>query len=118
MVTTLEFITDNWYLLVTLICAVILMVSKIIQFLDLPTHKKEEEVKRRLLILCTEAEIALGGETGRLKLSQVYDEFCESYPYLKKWISFETFSEWVDEVLPAMREILESKVNDQDTIEE
>ena len=105
----LVFFTENWYLIVCAVCALILMIMKIIQFLDLPTDKKIEEIKKRLLEFCTQAEIDIGSETGRLKLSQVYNKFCEAYPYLKKWISYERFSELVDEVLPIMKEILANK---------
>lgn len=107
MLEYMDFFIENWYVLVTFICAIILAISKIVEFIGYPTEKKIREIKDRLLIYVTEAELALGGSTGALKLSQVYDEFCKQFPYVKKWISIEDLEEMVDEVLPTMREILE-----------
>jgi len=107
MLEYLEFFAQNWYIIITFICALILGIIKIVEFIGYPTEKKVKEIKERLLIYVTNAEIELGSKTGKLKLSQVYDEFCTKFPYVKKWIPFDKFAAWVDEVLPTMREILE-----------
>lgn len=109
MLEKMQFFTENWYIIVTFICAMILAISKIIEFIGYPTAKKKQEIKDRLLIYVTEAEIMLGSKTGEIKLSQVYDEFCASFPYIKKWLTLDEFKCMVDDVLPTMREILEQK---------
>lgn len=109
MLEKLNFFIDNWYIIATFICALILAITKIIEFIGYPTDKKREEIKHRLLAYVTEAELELGSSTGQLKLSTVYDYFCEAFPHAKKWISFDQFSDLVDEVLPTMREVLENK---------
>ena len=54
----------------------------------------------------TEAEKELGGGTGKLKLRQVYDLFVTRFPWLAKIVSFELFSDMVDDALDEMREML------------
>lgn len=109
MLEKMQFFSENWYVIVTFICAIILAVSKIIEFIGYPTAKKRKEILSRLLIYVTEAEMELGSKTGKLKLAQVYDYFCDAYPYTKKWFTYEQFDELVGEVLPEMRKILEKK---------
>lgn len=107
MLEKMKFFIENWYIIVTFICTIILAISMIIRFIGYPTDKKIKEIKERLLAFVTEAELSLGDKTGALKLAKVYDQFCVAFPETKKWISFEKFSSLVDEVLPKMREILE-----------
>lgn len=112
IVNILNFVVNNWSLLIALVCGIILAITKIIEFIALPTQKKISEVKRRLLSWVTNAEVDLGGGTGEIKLAEVYDTFCAEYPHLKKWISLEKFQDMVDESLEKMREIL-----DKDNVE-
>lgn len=106
MLEYMKFFTENWYVITLFVCAIILSVMKIIEFIGYPTEKKIAEIKSRLLIFVTEAEIELGSKTGQLKLSRVYDEFCAKFPYVKKWFTLEQFSALVDEILPIMRDVL------------
>jgi len=41
-----------------------------------------------------------------MKLSAVYDEFCSALPWIAKLLTFETFSEYVDEALDEAKHIL------------
>lgn len=109
MLENMKFFIDNWYVIATFICALILCIYKIIEFIGYPTEKKKNEIKDRLLFYVTEAELQLGSGTGRLKLAQVYDYFCDVFPYTKKWYTLEEFEDLVDEVLPTMREVLNDK---------
>ena len=49
------------------------------------------------------AEKELGSGTGQLKLRQVYDSFVSKYKWISVLISFDKFSELVDEALVWMR---------------
>lgn len=73
-------------------------------------QKRMEEqitaVKEWLLWAVTEAERELGAGTGRLKLRQVYDLFIQRFPAVSRYITFETFSGWVDEALEQMKKLL------------
>ena len=52
------------------------------------------------------SEKELGGGTGKLKLRQVYDLFVQRFPAVAMAVSFDTFSQWVDEALTEMRKML------------
>lgn len=108
MLNFLNFFAENWYVIFTFTCAAILFIIKIVEFIGYPTSKKKAEIKARLLEYVTQAELSLGSGTGKLKLAQAYDYFCEAFPYVKKWFTLEKFSALVDEVLPTMREVLEN----------
>lgn len=101
-------IVENWMLIVALACVLAFVISLIINFIKLPNNKKIEAVKEWLKWAVVEAEKALGSQTGQLKLRFVYDLFVQRFPEVAKFISFETFSGWVDEALEWMKNQLES----------
>ena len=68
--------------------------------------KQPKKVKEWLLYAVIEAEKELGSGTGPVKLRSVYDMFITKFPKLSVFISFNTFSEWVDVVLDYMEELL------------
>lgn len=59
-----------------------------------------------LLLAVTEAEKALGGGTGKLKLRQVYQAFLTNFGLFAKFVTFETFESWVSESLEQMKKML------------
>ena len=63
--------------------------------------------KEWLLFAVTEAEKSLGGGTGELKLHVTYDAFISRFPLLSKFVTFDTFSSWVDVSLAKMKDMLE-----------
>lgn len=104
----MEYIVDNWYIIVGFIAAALAAVLAVRVFWGLPTKAQIAAVKQWLLGAVTEAEKALGGGTGKLKLRQVYDLFVQRFPWIARVVSFETFSGWVDDSLDDMREMLET----------
>ncbi|MEG3006932.1 MAG: hypothetical protein RR806_05615 [Oscillospiraceae bacterium] len=98
----IELIVENSTLFVALLCVIIVMVQKIIEFIALPTTKKISEIKTILLEWVRESEADLKNGTGKFKLAQVYEKFCIQYPYLKKWYSLEKFEKLVDDALAEM----------------
>lgn len=102
----MEFFIDNWYLFVAAIAALGAIGIVIYRFFGLPTDKQLSKVREWLLYAVTKAEAELGGGTGKLKLRQVYDMFLSKFPWLAKVISFELFSEMVDDALEEMRKML------------
>lgn len=78
------------------------------RFASLPREKQIEQVTKWLLGAVTRAEIEYGGGTGRIKLSEVYRCFCEEMPWIAKVMTFETFSNLVDDALAEMRALIES----------
>lgn len=69
--------------------------------------KYPSKVCEWLLYAVTIAEKELGGGTGQIKLRKVYDMFLEKYPKLSVFVSFDTFSGWVDIALEKMRKMID-----------
>ena len=97
---------ENWYGIVALTAAFVVAGCIIYSFLKLPTAAQVEKVKAWLLWAVTNAEKELGGGTGKLKLRNVYDIFVQRFPAIAMAVSFDTFSQWVDEALAEMRKML------------
>ena len=104
----MEFILENWPIIVAVIAVVAVAVVAVARFVGLPTEAQLSKVREWLLWAVTEAEKDLGGGTGKLKLRQVYDLFVTRFPWLAKLVSFELFSDMVDEALEQMREMLDT----------
>lgn len=104
----MNWITEYWWLIVVIVAAVAVGGTAIYNFIKLPSSKQIEAVKEWLLYWVLQAEASLGGGTGKIKLSMVYDAFVQRFPWLAKMVSFETFSLMVDEVLEKMRAMLQS----------
>lgn len=103
----MEFIINNWQwiaVLIILLCGGIIAAIKLI---GLSADERATAVKGWLLQAVLLAEQEFGGGTGKLKLSWVYDKFCERFPWLVKVISFERFSALVDEALDEMKKTLQ-----------
>lgn len=79
----------------------------IFKFLSLSKAQRYQQIRAWLLQAVLLAEKEFGGKTGKLKLSSVYDKFCQTFPWLAKIIPFETFSKYVDDALEEARELLE-----------
>ena len=112
----MEFITENWALIVALVAAITAGVVAGIKFYNMPTDKQLSKVKEWLLYAVTMAEKELGGGTGKLKLRYVYDLFLSKFGWLAKVITFEQFSRLVDEALEEMKRLLESNASVQQLV--
>ena len=104
----LGFIMNNWLTIILSIAALAVFVVKVVQFVRSPSDKQIENLKEWLKFAVTEAEAALGSGTGQLKLRDVYDMAVEKFPWVGEFVTFETFSTWVDEALEWMNNQLES----------
>lgn len=98
------------------IVVLIAVVYSVIKFIRMPSEKQIEIIKECLLNWVVKAEAELGSGTGKVKLSEVYGQFCKSFPLLKSAVPFETFSAWVDEALDQMREMLATNPNLREVI--
>jgi len=76
----------------------------IYKFIKLDKDKKVSNVKEWLKWAVVEAEKALGGGTGQLKLREVYNLAMDKFPWLLTFITFEMFNEWVKEALVWMEQ--------------
>ena len=102
----MEFIMNNWFIIIALLALSGGTIIALVRYFQMPTEEQLDKVREWLLYAVTEAEKALGGGTGQLKLHLVYDWFVERFPWMVKIISFEWFAELVDEALVEMREML------------
>ena len=114
----MNFIVEHWYLILVAVAAVVVLAYLIYKFFKIPRAEQISKLKEWLLFAVAKAERELGGGTGKLKLRYVYDMFVSKFPFLVKIISFEYFSELVDEVLVKFREILESNKAVKQYVEE
>lgn len=102
----MKFLIENWYVIVALLAVLECIIYAVYRFLKLPTRAQVEKVRAWLLWAVTNAEKELGSGTGKLKLRQVYDLFVQRFPAVAMAVSFDTFSQWVDDALMDMRKML------------
>lgn len=101
----MEFLANNWYIILAAVAGIAICVWYIFKFFKLPRAEQIAKVKEWLLYAVTQAEKEFGSGTGQLKLRYVYDMFVSKFPYLVQFVSFETFSKLVDEVLVRFKEL-------------
>lgn len=102
----MQFIVENWYIIVLVVAAVVAIVLAAVKFFKSSSKEQIEKIREWLLYATTLAEKELGGGTGKIKLRYVYDMFVEKFTWLAKIITFERFSNLVDEVLGDMNDLL------------
>ena len=105
----MEWLVDNWSLLVVLVCAIGGVVFGCKKFAQSGKTNQLKKVKEWLLFACVEAERDFGSGKGQLKLRYVYDMFVEKFGVIKYIITFEEFSKMVDEVLESAIEFFENR---------
>ena len=105
----MEWLVDNWSLLVVLVCAIGGVVFGCKKFVQSGKTNQLKKVKEWLLFACVEAERDFGSGKGQLKLRYVYDMFVEKFGVIKYIITFEEFSKLVDEVLESAIEFFENR---------
>lgn len=104
----MKWLIDNWSFLIVLACAVGVAIIYINKFVHIPNNEQLVKLKQWLLFAVIEAEKQYQGGTGALKLRAVYNQFCKVFPSLVPIISFNVFSELVDEALEQMKHLLET----------
>lgn len=102
----MEFLIENWAIIVAVVAIVSCAAVAIVKFVKSGKASQLESLRQWLLFAVTEAEKSLGSGTGKLKLRQVYDMFLSKFPWLAKVITFEQFSNMVDDALEDMNNML------------
>lgn len=103
----MDWFVENWTTIGTIIFSIIALIFIVIAFFKMPVAMQRDKIKEWLLWAVTECERQMGSGTGVLKLREVYDWFLSTFKWVSRFVSFETFSMWVDEALVKMREIIE-----------
>ncbi|MEK4712221.1 hypothetical protein [Sporosarcina sp. FSL K6-5500] len=99
---------EYWYIIIALIVLLIFVSGIIFAFFKSPSETQLRKVKAWLLWAVTKAEAELGYGTGQLKLRFVYDLFISKFTWIAWLISFEMFSDLVDDALDEMRDMLKT----------
>lgn len=107
----MEFIINHIGAIILILIVVANVVYDIIKFRNMPSEARIEKIKGWLLQAVMIAERDYGSGTGALKLSVVYAEFCKQLPWLAQAVTFEQFSDYVDEALERMKDILKKNKN-------
>lgn len=113
----MEFLIENWFLIVVAVAIVVFVGYIVYAFLKRPTNEQINSVKEWLLYAVTEAEKELGSGTGKLKLRYAYNMFIERFAFLSKAITFEMFSDLVDDALVEMKKLLNTNKAVQEYVE-
>lgn len=108
MNAVLTFLNQNWFLLVVIISVIVIAVRATKKFSELPSDEQMKKVKEWLLWAVVATEKELGSGTGVVKLRYCYDLFIKQFPSLVTIISWDLFSQLVDEALTQMKHLLET----------
>lgn len=104
----MEYLANNWPLLVASIAIIVVAATSVMNFYQKPSADQIKAIKEWLLYAVTQAEKDFGSGTGKLKLRYVYDKFLTAYPAIAKFIKFDDFSDYVDEALSKMKDLITS----------
>lgn len=88
------------------IIALCMLAAAMILFVVRMVREESDTVQKWLIFATTQAEHLLGSGTGQQKLMTVYKMFMERFPVFSVFVSFETFSRWVDIALDTMKIVL------------
>lgn len=110
----INFLIENWQLLIIAIAVVAVAIYLVYVFVKMPRNAQVSKLQEWLLWAVSQAEKSLGSGTGQLKLRYVYDMFIVRFPALSRVITFEAFCLLVDKALEKFNELLSSNkmVND------
>lgn len=96
----------DWVLIAAAVVVIGMCLYVLWEFSRKPREEQIAQLRKWLLYAVTCAEAELGSGTGKMKLVLVYDWFVERFPWMAKVVSFDYFSELVDDALAEMREML------------
>lgn len=99
---------QNIDVIIGIVCLIVIGIFSIYKFIQLGKEQQLDKIQEWLLFAVTQAEKELGNNTGQLKLRMVYGQFIDKFKILAMLITFEEFSDMVDNALDTMRNMLSS----------
>lgn len=114
----MEWITNYWPIILAFVAVLVVVIYIIYKFIKQPKEAQLNKIKEWLLYAVTAAQKEFGSGTGQIKLRYVYDKFLTKFPAFATIVSFELFSNLVDEALVKFKEILETNRKIQQYVEE
>ncbi len=112
-----NWIGTNMFLIVIVAILTVVLIVTILRFLGKPRTEQIDTFKKWLLYAVCEAEKNLGTKTGELKLMAVYEAAVKTFPWVKIFITFEQFKEYVDDALDEMKVLLDTNTSVKEYIE-
>ena len=113
----MKWFIENWSLLVTIAIVIFLGAVYFKRFMSLDSSGKIELVKEWALYIVIEMERIYGKGTGSLKLAAAYDAFIKAFPDIVPLVSFDLFSQIIDEALERMKHLLSTNLNIKDYVD-
>nr|DAU76885.1 MAG TPA: holin [Caudoviricetes sp.] len=114
LLDVLKWIIENWQVIVAAAAACILAYSQIKKFMKLSDEQKKEKalelIRGAALSLMANAEAIFKGETGEIKKSECYHQICAEFPWIAELVSFEQFSQIIDDTMDKFNEYMDNPV--------
>lgn len=88
--------------------AAVILAAFVLFFIKSTPEKRYGIINQILYALAVEAERLYGGKTGQIKKKQVVAWFYARYKWLSFFVTEAQINEWIDNVVDAMNEWLES----------
>lgn len=121
----LQFINNNWTLIIIIIGLIITIYEKIKKYIKTSNKEKidiaKEQIKEVILKLVSDAEVDYEewNKAGSIKRSQVIEQIFSKYPILSKEMNQEELISWIDNVidesLNTLRDIINKNKRDDET---
>lgn len=104
----IEYIVNNFPLVIATIAVLLVAIVSVMNFFQKPTKEQLDSVREWILLIVIESEKRFGSGTGKIKLRYAYDQFVTKFPYIAKFVTFETFSQYIDQALEEMKKLLKT----------
>jgi hypothetical protein len=119
----IEFINDNWTMLVFVACLAATVVRMVVNFINRPDDEKIEivkaQIKQVMLKFVTEAEwdFIEWEKAGEIKRAQVIDRIFDTYPILSTIVNQEDIINWLDKIIDESLDVLRKIIKENLEIE-
>lgn len=87
----MEWLCENWALLIAFICVGAVVGVYIYKFFELPTGRKMQLFRETLYQLVVKAEKEFGSGKGKEKLEYVYSAIKKQFPFITMFMDLDTF---------------------------
>lgn len=106
----IEWIIENWFLIVALACVLGVVIKDIKDYLFLPKIEREKKIKTFIYNLVEEAEHQITGtKQGKIRLKFVIDKFYKKCPFIFKLLLPKAkLITFIEENVKEMKQYIES----------
>ena len=108
MINMINFLINNWYLIIIAIAGLSLLINYLFDFSQKPSAAKIQNIKEWAIYACALAEAHLGSGTGQLKMRETYDMFIVRFPDLARIVSFEMYKNIAELALLEFKQMMQN----------